>query len=206
LIRELQMLQAHTQELEAEILTVVAQTREGRILTSMPSIGPIQAAATIAAIGNILNFETAAQLKAYCGWAPAAESSGITLDRVHMTPHGSRQMRQMFFLIVAQAIQQDNAWSRLYSRLVPSKCAFDERRQTYRGKVKVMGRIAGQIIEMIYALLKQDAEALSRVPVGAEPPEPICYDPQVHQRHINGEYHPLKNSELNRKLIRLPTA
>lgn len=112
----------------------------------------------------------------------------------------------MFFLIVAQAIQQqENAWARLYARLVPNKCAFDERRRVYRGRVKVMGRIAGQMIEMIYALLKQDAEVLSRVPPGAVPPAPLCYDPEVHQRHVNGKYRPLKNHQPERKLIRLPT-
>lgn len=206
LIRERLLLQEHVQQLETAIRAVVVQAREGRILTSVPGIGPIPAAAILAASGNILNFETAAQLKAYCGWAPAAESSGITRDRVRLTPHGSRQMRQMFCLIVAQAIQQENAWSRLYSRLVPSKCTFDERRRAYRGRVKVMGRIAGQMIELIYALLKQDAAVLSRVPPGAEPPEPICYDPEVHQRHVNGEYRPLKNRPPERKLIRLPPA
>jgi hypothetical protein len=113
-------------------------------------------------------------------------------------------MRQMFFLIVAQAIRQENVWARLYARLVPVKCSFDERRRAYRGTVKVMGRIAGQMIEMIYALLKQDAEILNRVPPGAVAPEPICYDPEVHQRHVNGAYRPLKNGQLDRKLIRLP--
>ena len=64
LIRELQLLQAHVHELETEIHAVVKQAREGWILTSIPGIGPIAAAAILAAIGNILNFETAAQLLA----------------------------------------------------------------------------------------------------------------------------------------------
>ena len=204
LIRELSLLHEHVQELETEIRAVVSQTREGQILTSMPGVGAIAAAAILAAIGNILNFETAAQLKAFCGWAPEVEASGISRDRVRLTSHGSRQMRQMFYLIVAQAIRHENAWVRLYARLVPSKCALDERRQAYRGTIKVMGRIAGQMIEMIYALLKLDAEVLSQVPPGAVAPEPICYDPDVHRQHVNGAYLPLKNSQPDRKLIRLP--
>jgi len=204
LIRELWLLQAHVNELETEILTVISHSREGRILTSMPGIGSIPAATILAAIGNILNFESAAQLKAYCGWAPQLQASGVSLDHVRLTSHGSRQMRQTFFLIVARAIQQDNAWARLYSRLVAKKCAFDERRRAYRGKLKVVGRVAGQMIEMIYGLLKQDAELLSHLPAGVEPPDPICYDPEVHERHVNGAYCPLKNSQPHRKLLRLP--
>jgi len=38
-----------------------------------------------------------------------------------------------------------------------------------------------------------------------EPPEPIGYDLEVHQHHVNGEYRPLKKDQLERKLIRLPT-
>jgi transposase len=122
LIRELMLLQEHVQELETEILAVVMQTREGRILTSIPGIGPIPAAAILAAIGNILNFETAAQLKAFCGWAPEVAASGVSLDRAHLTSHGNRQMRQMFYIIVGQAIQQrENAWARLYARLSPAQ-------------------------------------------------------------------------------------
>jgi hypothetical protein len=67
-----------------------------------------------------------------------------------------------------------------------------------------MGRVAGQIIEMIYALLKQDAEILSQVPPGEKPPDPILYDPEIHKRHRNGEYRPLKNAARVRKIIRLP--
>jgi transposase len=64
-----------------EIVKLVELSREGQILISIPPIGPIQAAAIIAAIGNILNFEKAADLKAYFGWAPKREQSGSSLDR-----------------------------------------------------------------------------------------------------------------------------
>jgi Transposase IS116/IS110/IS902 family len=204
LIRELRLLQEHIQQLDTEISQIVAQSREGQILTSIPGIGLIQAAAIMAAIGNILNFERACDLKSYFGWAPVSEFSGKTLDRVQLTPGGTRPMKQMLFLCVGQAIQLDCEWARLYERLVPKKCSYDERRRAYRGKLKVLGRIAGQMIEMIYAFLKQDAELLSRVPLGQDPPLPALYDPEIHKRHRNGEYRPIKNVPCQRKVIRLP--
>jgi hypothetical protein len=204
LIRELRLLQDHIEQLEAEIRTSVEQAREGKILTSIPGIGTIQAAAILAAMGNVLNFEHASQLKAYFGWAPQEERSGTSVDRVQLTQGGSRQMKQMLFLCVASAIQLDCEWARLYERLVPKKCSYDERTQRYRGKVKVMGRIAGQMIEMIYALLKQDAEILSQLGPSEEPPDPILYDPEIHQRHRNGAYRPLKPVPSQRKVLRLP--
>src|SRR5262249_33648236 len=80
LIAEVPLLQEHLQELETEIRAVVTHAREGRILTAIPGIGLIPAAAILAAIGNVLNFESAAHLKAYCGWAPQMEVSGVSLD------------------------------------------------------------------------------------------------------------------------------
>lgn len=204
LIRELRMLQEHIEQLDVEISKSIAQSREGKILTSIPGIGTIQAAAILAAMGNVLNFEHACHLKAYFGWAPQEARSGTSLDRVHLTQGGSRPMKQMMFLCVASAIQLDCEWARLCERLVPKKCSYDERTQRYRGKVKVMGRIAGQMIEMIYALLKQDAEILSRFGPGDELPDPILYDPEVHKRHRNGAYRPLTNVPRQGKVIRLP--
>ncbi len=83
-------------------------------------------------------------------------------------------------------------------------CRYDERKRGYRGKIKVLVRIAGQMTERIYALLKQDVEILSKVPPGEPPPDPILYDPELHRRHRNGEYRPLKNTPPHRKVLRLP--
>lgn len=205
LIRELRMLQEHVQQLDVEIVKLVEQSREGQILTSMPGIGPIQAAAIIAAIGNVLNFENGATLKAYFGWAPKREQSGTTLDRDQLAHTGTRTMKQTMFLVVANAIQRKECeWAKLYERLVPRMCSYDERKRTYRGKLKVLVRIAGQMTEMIYALLKQDAEVLNKTPPGETPPDPILYDPELHQRHRNGEYRPLKNTPPHRKVLQLP--
>lgn len=83
-------------------------------------------------------------------------------------------MRRMMYVIVWQAIQmKDTEWSRLYERLVPLLCSYDERQQGYAGKGKVIGRIAGQITSVIYALLKKDHETLKSLAPGRVAPEPV---------------------------------
>jgi transposase len=49
LMQELRLLQAQLQELDLEIRQIVERVRQGQILLSIPAIGPIQAAALIAA-------------------------------------------------------------------------------------------------------------------------------------------------------------
>ena len=46
--------------------------------------------------------------------------------------------------------------------------------------------VAGQMIETFHALLKRDAELLSKLPPSQEPPPPLLYDPEVHRSHPQG--------------------
>jgi transposase len=64
---ELTLIQRHLEQLEAEILQVIEHSREGKILTSIPGIGSLQAAIIISALGNSANFERPSQLKSYFG-------------------------------------------------------------------------------------------------------------------------------------------
>jgi transposase len=189
LIAELELIQQHLEQLEAELTQIVEHSREGKILTSIPGIGPTQAAAIIASIGSIANFERASQLKSYFGWAPSVSQSGYTLDHVRLTPRGQRQMKLTMYLVVWHAIRlKDCEWAKIYERLVPLKCSFNERTRQYTGRAKVMGRIAGQVISVIFVLLKRDAEALSTLPFGAKLPDPVLYDPEIHHQHRAGQY------------------
>ena len=205
-IYTVQLLAEHLEQLDAEITQAVEHSREGQILTSIPPIGPIQAATIIASIGHIDNFESAARLKSYFGWAPAVAQSGKTLDSSKLTRAGTRTMKQMLFLIVGNAIQKkDCEWAKLYERLVPVKCRWDERTRSYKGKLVVMGRLAGQITEMIYGLLKKDAEVLRKVPNGQEPPAPTLYDPEIHRAHRQGKYKTMKPDTPSHNIVQLPT-
>src|SRR5258707_15676364 len=195
LIKELRLMQEHIDQLESEIIAVVNQSREEQILTSFPGFGPISRAPIIAAVGTIHNFSSASALKSYFGWAPVVAQSGSTLNASYLTPGGTRMMEQILYLAVLQIVRLDNSeWAQLYKRLVKAKCPFDERTQSYTGKNRVVGRVAGQLIEAIYAFLKRDAELLSHIPQGQEPPPPLLYDADVHQKHRQGQYRPLKMS------------
>jgi hypothetical protein len=204
LIAELELIQKHLASLDTELTQIIGYCREGQILTSIPGIGSLQAASIIARIGNIANFDRASQLKSYFGWAPKVTQSGYTLDSARLTPRGQRQMKRDMYLMVWQAIRlKDCEWGKMYERLVPIKCRFNERTLQYVGKGKVMGRVAGQMIAVIFVLLKKDQEALSQCAPGAQPPEPVLYDPEIHRQHRAGHYHPAMQAT-SHHLIHLP--
>jgi transposase len=204
LIEEYHLIVAHLEALEAEMMHVVEHCREGQILTSIPGIGPLQAAILIALIGNIANFERPAQLKSYGGSVPAIAESGTTLDQAHLSPRGSRLLKPTILLAVGKAIRMDCEWARLYERLIPTKCRYDEKRRTYVGRGRVIGRIAGQMLGVVYALLKSDQETISKSVPGAPLPPPVLYDPEIHRKHRAGQYQSPSSGQRPRKLIELP--
>ena len=170
LIEEYRLISKHLESLEAEMMQVVEHSREGKIWTSIPGIGPLQAAILIALVGTIANFDKPGQLKSYCGWVPAIAQSGTTLDHVGLSPRGARLLKPTIYLAVWKAIQLDCEWARLYKRLVPIKCRYDEKRRSYIGRGRVIGRIAGQMLSVAFTLLKSDQETLSKLTPGTPLP------------------------------------
>jgi transposase len=203
LIKELRLIQDHLERLEREISQIVEQCREGKILLSIPPISPLAAAAILAAIGHIENFEDAGHLKSYFGWAPKREQTGVTFDRTRLTLGGVREMKKMMYLVAWKAIQTETEWAKLYKRLVPRLCTYDERTQMYRGRGKALGHVIGRLITLIYALLKQDNETLRHLAPGAKLPEPVLYDPELHRSHRTGHYESIKKKLPENQIVQI---
>ena len=184
LIAELTLLNKHVERLEERIAPIVEGSREGQILLSFPAVGMHQAALLIGSIGNIRNFDSIAKLRSYCGWSPQEEQTGITLDRSHLVQGGSPLLKTSIYMTTLQAIRMDTPWKVLYDRLVPRMCPYDERLGKYRGKMKVVGRVAGQMVGLIWRFLYEDAFILDNLAPGQEPPEPKLYDATIHLKHL----------------------
>ena len=191
LIIELKLLNEHIEQLNSEIEKVVMTAREGQILTSFPMIGPTHAAMLIASIGSIANFESAAKLRAYCGWSPHQNQTGTSKDSMTLASAGNRRLKHTLYLVAISAVRMDTPWRDLYNRLVPMKSVYDDRLGRYRGRMKVVGRVAGQIVNVIYVLLKRDYDQVAITIEGDEPPPPELYDAAKHRvkRHAAAHDH-----------------
>jgi transposase len=204
LIGELRVFQAHLDAIDDRVARVLEDSREGRILRSIPGIGVYAAAAILSAIGNIANFPSAAALKAYFGWAPRVQQSGDTVDSVALTRAGERTMKPLMYLVALNAIHGETEWTALYQRLVERKCSYDERLGRYRGRKQVIGRIAGQITAMIFGLLRAEAELRARTPVGTPLPEPRLYERAIHHAHRTGGYRSMHRNDAPARIVQLP--
>jgi hypothetical protein len=77
---------------------------------------------------------------------------------------------------------------------------MDERTGQYRGKGKVVGRVAGQLLTVMFTLLKRDQERIAR---GGTLPDPELYSPEIHRQHRAGHYHPPARTKLG-TVVQLP--
>lgn len=182
LIAELLLLSEHVDRVTADITAIIAQSREGQILTSFVGIGAIHAATIISQIGSIANFERASKLRGYMGWSPHQAQTGTSYNSVTLTKGGNSVLKQTMYLVAMAAIRHDPSWRQLYDRLVPRLCVYDERKKDYIGKMKVIGRIAGQIIAVIYVLLRRDHDLLRTLAGGGNGglPGPEVYSVERH--------------------------
>ncbi len=110
------------------------------------------------------------------------------------------------YLVVWRAIQWDSEWKQMYERLISSKCRYDERTHRLIDWEKVIGRLAGQMTSVIFALLKKDQELPAHLAPGAEPPEPTLYDPELHRQHRMGQYQPRGVGGKLPQLLQLPAS
>lgn len=118
-----------------------------------------------------------------------------SMDWARLSPRGVRQMKHTMYLVVWRAIQWDFEWKEIYERLLPKKCRTDERTHQLIGREKVIGRLPGQMTKVIFTLLKQNHELLTRTEAGKKPPESTLYDREIHHQHRIGQYHPSRGKE-----------
>ncbi len=182
LIAEVQMLESHRSELDGKIEELISESREGQILRSL-GIGTIQAATLLAGIGHISNFPSAAHFRSYLGWAPRRRQTGSTFDTDDLPPGGNKLLKHTMYLITLTAIRRE-PWKTHYNRLVERKCNYDERHGRFLGKMRVIGRVAGQLAGLIYHLLRRDHDRLASLPPNAEQPAPALYNADSHRAAI----------------------
>jgi transposase len=116
-------------------------------LRTVPSVGPVTAAAFIATIDDVQRFRHAHQVEAYLGLVPRELSSGETQRRGHITKAGPTRMR---WLLIQAAVS-------ILRRRPPEAEALRAwalRIAVRRGKHIAVVALARRLAGILYALLR----------------------------------------------------
>jgi transposase len=149
LYKTLDELDAHQIQAETCIIDRIAHTREYEILTSIPGIGCVTAAAIIAEVGDFSRFPSAKQLISYAGLHPRERSSGGKQHFGSMNKQSSGVLRSAL-IGAAMHVYNSKKSQNLYSHYYAAK--------HYRKKSALQARIvlAHKILTIAWHLVKYD--------------------------------------------------
>lgn len=130
-------------EVDAAIAELLDSVFPDQVLTSIPGIGTVSAAAILAEIGDVGRFQTKQDFVGYCGLYPIVWESGQAKRRYRMTSKGNRMLK-MTLLIASAAARQYNPTIAVY---------YDRLRSRGKSKKAAGGAIARKLAELVFTLL-----------------------------------------------------
>lgn len=132
-------------ELDEAIAEEVENSRDHKLLLSIPGIGAKSAAHLMAELPDIGGMQSARQLAAYAGTTPRIFQTGTSgKTRTPMSKAGSRHLRKLLFFPAMTAIRYN-----------PICMAFAERLKA-QGKppIVIVGAVMTKLLHIIYGVLK----------------------------------------------------
>jgi len=128
-------------------------------LRTVPSIGPVTAAAFVATLDDVQRFRHAHQVEAYLGLVPREFSSGDTQRRGPITKAGPGRAR---WLLIQAAV----SLLRRHPPEAEALCTWALRIAARRGKHVAVVALARRLAGILYALLRDDSVYRPRRAVG----------------------------------------
>lgn len=130
-------------EIDQAIADLLDAVSPDQVLTTIPGIAKISAAAVLAEVGDVTRFKTKTEFIGYCGLYPIVWESGEAKKRYRMTRKGNRMLKMTLLVASAAARQYNPVIAQFYERL----------RARGKSKKAAGGAIARKLAELVFALL-----------------------------------------------------
>jgi transposase len=127
---DLDVLRRRLTQLEADIDRFIQTHEIGKLLVTIPGVGPQTAARVIAEVGDPSAFRDGAALASYAGLVPGLKLSGKSKTSMHapLSPIGNARLRRGLYMPTLTAVRKNPWLCRFYERLVangkPKKVAL----------------------------------------------------------------------------------
>jgi transposase len=125
----LDLLRRQLREVSGDIDNLIARHEIGKLLVSIPGVGPQTAARVLSEAGDLTGFRDGDALASYAGLVPGLRHSGKQMSmRASLSPVGNARLRKGLYMPTLVAVR-NNPWLRaFYQRLVakgkPKKVAL----------------------------------------------------------------------------------
>jgi transposase len=142
---DLDLLRKRLRAVSSDIDGLIAKHQVGKLLVTIPGVGPQTAARILAEAGDLDRFDSAAQLASYAGLVPGLRHSGkSTPASAPLSSIGNARLRRGLYMPTLTAVRK-NPWLRaFYERLVA------------RGKPKKLALTAAarKLLHAVYSVAK----------------------------------------------------
>ena len=132
---------------DERIAAVTRTDARGRRLQSVPTIGPVTAAAFVAAVDDVARFRRAHEVEAYLGLVPRELSSGETQRRGRITKAGSSRVRWLLIQAAVSLLRLPDprtVWLREWAGRIAAR----------RGRGIAVVALARRLAGLLFALLR----------------------------------------------------
>lgn len=133
----------HIAELDTAITALLHEHFPDQVLTSIPGLGDVSAAAILAEVGDITRFKRKEEFVGYCGLYPVVWESGDAKRKYRMTTKGNRMLKMTLMVASAAARQFNPIIKAFYARL----------RKRQKTKMAAGGAISRKLAEVVFTLL-----------------------------------------------------
>jgi transposase len=151
-------LQRRIQELDDEIAELFGQHPQAQIILSMPGMGPVLGAESVAAVADTANFRDADHLAAFAGLAPVPRESGRRVGGMRRPKHYNRTLRRVFYMSALTSLKFDG----------PNRAYFDRKHAEGHKPRQALIALARRRVDVLWALLR-DGRCFM-----VAPPEPVA--------------------------------
>lgn len=151
LIEVVELLNKKMAVTDEQLETLAKTDAEMRRLCTMPSVGPVTAAAFVATLDDPKRFKGAHQAEAYFGLVPSEMSSGEKQRRGHITKTGDSRMRSLLVTVALSTM-------RLKKGSTKHLWEWAERLEARRGKKVAAVALARKVAGILYAMMRDQSE------------------------------------------------
>lgn len=146
-----ELLNKHVAKVDAEIQALAETDSQVKRLCTMPSVGPVTAAAFVATVDDASRFDGAHQLEAYVGLVPSEMSSGEKQRRGHITKTGNTRLRSLLVQVAVSTM-------RLRKGTTRALWEWAERLATKRGRRVAAVALARKVAGILFAMMRDATE------------------------------------------------
>lgn len=151
LLDQLELLTKQLDEMNEQILSILAEIPEAEKLLKIPGIGMVVAAGFLAEVGDVRRFTDPKQIQKLAGLAVTENSSGKHKGQSGISRRGRKRLRWIMYQAAMCAVKSNAEMKELHHY-------YTERKKNPLKPMQSLMAVAGKLIRVFFGVIKRDSD------------------------------------------------